>query len=168
MDKIQKLAGQITGIHIEPLELKESFLDFSARFAARFGTTVLMSGGDLDCARYHILGAKPWLVFTGHRREMVIRAADQTFEFQADPFDTLHGIINTFDLKAFNPPEPIAAGLLGYLAYDLKDVLETLPRTSVDDLRLPHICLFAPSILVCRQYAGSCPLSTVTPGHLAG
>jgi len=61
MEKIKKTTGEITGMHIEPIDLDESFVDFSARFAALAGTTVLLSGGDLDCARYHILGAKPWL-----------------------------------------------------------------------------------------------------------
>ena len=74
MEEIKKIAGQITGIHIESISLKESFLDFSARFSSMPGTTVLMSGGDLDCARYHILGAKPWLTLSGINRSMTITA----------------------------------------------------------------------------------------------
>ncbi|MBT8340990.1 MAG: aminodeoxychorismate synthase component I, partial [Desulfatitalea sp.] len=34
------------------------------------------------------------------------------------------------------------------LAYDLKDELERLPRTSVDDLHLPHLLLFGHAVLV--------------------
>ena len=44
-------------------------------------------------------------------------------------------------------PLPVAAGLFGYLAYDLKDDLEDLPRTTVDDLGLPHLYLNAPSLV---------------------
>ena len=55
MNDIKKIAGQIVGIHEENFFLKESFLDYSRRFAAMDGTAVFMSGGDLDCARYHIL-----------------------------------------------------------------------------------------------------------------
>ncbi len=147
MEKIKKTTGEITGMHIEPIDLDESFVDFSARFAALAGTTVLLSGGDLDCARYHILGAKPWLTFRGRNRKMTITSEDQTVEVNADPFDTLRLIINSFQMNdlGLDPsglPPPIAVGLLGYLSYDLKDVLEKLPRTSVDDLRLPHICFF--------------------------
>ena len=43
---------------------------------------------------------------------------------------------------------PLKAGLLGYLAYDFKDCLEKLPRTGIDDLGLPHLLFFAPSILI--------------------
>ncbi|MGD9245646.1 MAG: hypothetical protein PVH36_11990, partial [Desulfobacterales bacterium] len=64
MDEIKKAAGHIAGIYTEPVSLSEPFMDFSARFASMPGTTVLMSGGDLDSARHHILGAKPWLVFS--------------------------------------------------------------------------------------------------------
>ena len=153
MNKIKSITGEITGIHMERISLEESFLDFSARFAALPGTVVLMSGGDLDCARYHILGAKPWLTFSGIRREMTVMLEDETVTFNADPFETLRGLLEMFDLTDLCSDTadfslPIASGLLGYLSYDLKDVLEKLPRTSVDDLHLPHIFFVAPSIIV--------------------
>ncbi|MFC1489473.1 anthranilate synthase component I family protein, partial [Thermodesulfobacteriota bacterium] len=106
-----------------------------------------------DCARYHILGAKPWLTFSGSGRKMTVTLQDETVTFNAGPFETLRGILKMFDLKTLGPDAPdlslpIASGVLGYLSYDLKDVLEKLPRTSIDDLRLPHIFLVAPSIIV--------------------
>lgn len=173
MDEIKKIAGEITGIHVEPIDLDESFVDFSARFAAMAGTTVLLSGGDLDCARYHILGAKPWLTFRGRNRKMTITSADQTVEVNADPFDTLRSIINAFhlndlDLDPSGWPQPLAAGLFGYLSYDLKDVLEKLPRTSVDDLRLPHICFFAPSIIVVHDKSTDSTRLCIPERNLAG
>ena len=153
MDEITKITGQITGIYTERISLSEPFIDVSARFASMPGTTVLMSGGDLDCARYHILGAKPWLIFSGIDRNMTITVKNQTFDFNADPFDTLRKILKTFNLNDLNLdqsdlPKPVAAGLLGYLAYDLKDGLEKLPRTSIDRLCLPHLYFVAPSIIV--------------------
>ena len=158
MNEIKKVAGKITGIHTEPISLSEPFIDFSARFASMPGTTVLMSGGDLDSARYHILGAKPWLVFSGRGRNMTITVENQTFDFKADPFDTLRMILKAFnlndlDLDQSDLPKPVYAGLFGYLAYDLKDCLEKLPRTSIDRLCLPHIYFIAPSIIVVHDKA---------------
>ena len=167
MDKIKKLAGHISGIHTERISIDESFLDFSARFASMPGTTLLMSGGDLDCARYHILGAKPWLTISGQSRNMIIAAGDQLYDFKADPFDTLRMILKTFSLHDLNLdqsgfPQPVAAGLFGYLSYDLKDCLEKLPRTSIDDLRLPHFYFVAPSIIVVHdKIAGSTKLCII-------
>ncbi len=152
MDKIETLTGTLDSIHIEKIILSEPFIDFAARFSAMPGTVVLMSGGDLDCARYHILAAKPWISFIGRGRSMTLSIGEKNSQFEADPFDTLRTLLNTFSfdpyIVPFAHPVPVAAGLFGYLSYDLKDHLEKLPRTSIDDLCLPHICLFAPSILV--------------------
>jgi para-aminobenzoate synthetase component 1 len=153
MEEINNIAGHITGIHTEPVSLSEPFIDFSARFASMPGTTVLMSGGDLDSAKYHILGANPWLVFSGRDHNMSIAVENHSFDVKADPFDTLRSILKAFrlddlDRNPFDLPKPIYAGLLGYLAYDLKDSLENLPRTSIDRLSLPHIYFTAPSFIV--------------------
>ncbi len=155
MDDIQALAGTPAGIYTEEIALEEPFIDFCARFSSMPGTVVLMSGGDLDCARHHILAARPWLSFRGRGRDMTIRAGDRVLRFEADPFDTLGMLVNTFRVDRCHlpadPPVPVASGLFGYLSYDLKDHLETLPRTAIDDLCLPDICLFAPSVVVVQE-----------------
>ena len=138
----------IDSIHSEQLDIQEPFLGWSARFADQPGTVLLMSGGDHDCARYHILGIEPWMQFTGRHRNMTVLCGDQRIHFEADPFDTLNTLLSHFSIKRDLPDAPIAAGLLGYLAYDLKDALENIPQTAIDDLSLPHICFYAPSILV--------------------
>jgi para-aminobenzoate synthetase component 1 len=158
MNEIKAITGQIVGIHEEQISLEESFLDFSRRFASMEGTAVFMSGGDLDCARYHILGAKPWLTLKGRHRSMTITASNQSIDFKADPFDLLRRILNACRLNDLHVvpsglTQPITAGLFGYLSYDLKDALETLPHTSIDDLRLPHLFFFAPSIIVIHDKA---------------
>jgi para-aminobenzoate synthetase component 1 len=158
MNDIKKITGQIMGIHEEQIFLEESFLDFSRRFASMEGTAVFMSGGDLDCARYHILGAKPWLTLKGRRRSITITSSNQSINFKTDPFDMLRRILNACRLNDLHEipsglTQPIAAGLFGYLSYDLKDVLEKLPRTSIDDLKLPHLFFFAPSIIVVHDKA---------------
>ncbi|MEJ2659040.1 MAG: aminodeoxychorismate synthase component I, partial [Desulfobacterales bacterium] len=158
MNEIKEITGQIVGVHEERISLRESFLDFSRRFASMESTAVFMSGGDLDCARYHILAAKPWLTLKGRHRNLMITASNQSIEFKTDPFDILHRILNAFrlndlDIDPSGLTRPIAAGLFGYLSYDLKDALEKLPRTSIDDLMLPHLFFFAPSIIVVHDKA---------------
>ena len=148
MDKIREAAGEIKGIHTETLDSNNPFTDLASRFARMPGTVVLMSGGEIDCARYHILGARPWLTFSGRGRRMTISCGDTAVRYEGDPFDILHTIINLYRLDNPGLDVPIGTGLFGYLSYDLKDHLETLPRTSIDDLCLPSICLFAPSIIV--------------------
>jgi len=152
MIKFKPVKGLIESISSEQIDLNESFIDFSARFASMPGTVILMSGGNLDCARYHILATRPWLSFTGRGSTMNISIDNKSYQFEADPFDTLRMLLNHYsiDMDRLHQdlPLPVSAGLFGYLSYDLKDNLEGLPRTSLDDLCLPHICLFAPSIIV--------------------
>ncbi|MBU1172643.1 MAG: aminodeoxychorismate synthase component I [Proteobacteria bacterium] len=140
--------GTISGLHEEALYLDEPFIDFASRFAKEKDTVCLMSGGDLDCARYHILGVRPLLIFSGKGKTMELRTPFESCRIQADPFDTLSLIVGHFKNKDIVFPLPVSAGLFGYLAYDLKDDIEHLPRTSVDDLSLPSIYLTIPSILV--------------------
>jgi para-aminobenzoate synthetase component 1 len=109
---------------------------------------VLLSGGDLDCARYHVLGVLPWLSLCAGPASTVVQVDDDKHTLTADSFEVLRCVLDRCRMPARNWPEPMAAGLLGYLAYDLKDRLEVLPRTSVDEARLPDMLFFAPSVMV--------------------
>lgn len=140
-------ASKTHEIHMEKIDLKRPFIDMAAGFSSMPGTVLLMSGGGLDCSRYHILGIRPWLSLTGRGQEIKISINAKSFDLESDPFDTLRMILKIFHIESLSPL-PFISGLMGYLAYDLKDHIERLPRTSIDDLGLPHICLFAPSIIL--------------------
>lgn len=148
LDKFLAPVGHLSGVHVEKLEGQTDFLDLAARFAHLPGTVVLLSGGNLDCARYHLLGAFPWLTISGRNHQSRFTVDGQTQAVNVRPFDALRAVLDRFRLPAGRWPLPLAAGLMGYLAYDLKDGLEKLPKTSVDDLHLPHMLLYAPSLLV--------------------
>ena len=135
-----------------PIELPGDFLDAAARFAPLSGTVLLASGGAHDSARHHILGVLPWLTLKAHPQgggELTIDGACEPFT--GDPFDMLREVLDRFGLPATAATTPLSAGLLGYLAYDLADHLETLPRTCADDLQLPAMLFFAPSALLIQD-----------------
>ncbi|WP_437638415.1 aminodeoxychorismate synthase component I [Sorangium sp. So ce854] len=139
---------RVTGVHSEPLDLTEPFVDVVRRFAHLPGTVALMSGGELDSARHHILGVYPWLSLSGHRARTTLADGDRRVELHEDPFTTLRRVLQRCSVPDLGAPLPLCSGLLGYFAYDLKDCLEQLPRTSIDDLELPLMHLVAPAILV--------------------
>jgi para-aminobenzoate synthetase component 1 len=139
---------RVTAVHHEPLTLHEPFIDVVRRFAHLPGTVALMSGGELDCARHHILGVYPWLSLSGHRSRTTLADSGNSVELDGDPFTTLRSVLSHCNMPAVASTLPLCSGLLGYLAYDLKDCLEQLPRTSIDDLGLPLMYLVAPAILV--------------------
>ncbi len=140
MDKKNHIAGKITGVHVEKIDISGSFLDMAACFAKETGTVCLMSGGDLDCARYHMLALKPWLTFTSRDRFVKIGSEDQEYCFQEDPLEALREVLDEckLDEKQYsqNKELPVFSGFFGYFAYDLKDHIEKLPRTSIDDLKI--------------------------------
>lgn len=145
----------ISGVKTEALVLEEPFAAMAARFARETGTVVLLSGGDLDCARYHILALRPWLTLSGRGGKTTLAIGGDSFETDQAPLDALQQTLIRCRLNPEEFPPPVAAGLFGYLAYDLKDGLEALPRTTVDDLGLPHLYLTAPSLVVIHDNAAA-------------
>lgn len=138
----------ITGVREIPITLNEDFLTFAGRFTAIPGTVALMSGGKLDCARHHILGIRPWISLRGRGTTCRVQTAQNETIIHGNLLETLRHFLNHFNLATPLPISPISAGFLGYLAYDLKDAVEDLPRTAIDDLCLPHLYLTVPSILI--------------------
>lgn len=150
MIEFDRVVGTISGVHVEEILLSEPFVEFAARFADQTGTVVLMSGTDLDCARYHILGIKPWLTLRAARNGLTLDVTGQRHQLAGNPFDWLQALVKHLhvSLPTVDQPWPVAAGFLGYLSYDLKDILEVLPRTTIDDTELPQLFLVAPAVLV--------------------
>ncbi|MEZ4386265.1 MAG: aminodeoxychorismate synthase component I [Candidatus Krumholzibacteriia bacterium] len=130
------------------MDAGEDILDLAARFAHEPGTVLLLSGGDLDTARHHVLGVRPWLTFSARGGVSTLTDRDGATTVPGDPFAVLADLLERHRVAGASGSGPLASGLLGYLAYDLKDHLERLPRTSVDDLQLPGLLLYAPAVLI--------------------
>jgi para-aminobenzoate synthetase component 1 len=145
---VRELPKPLVRVHSEELTLSEPFIDMVGRFANEPGTVALLSGGTLDSARYHILGLRPWLSVRERGGKVIADFTGGSASADLDPFAVLEALVKRYALPGLEETLPLSAGLLGYLAYDLKDCLEVLPRTSRDDLGLPRLFLAAPSILI--------------------
>jgi len=148
MDLIEQRIGRLRGVHSETVFLGSSFLSAAGKFAHLPGTVVLISGSDLDCARYHMLAVFPWMTFSGVGRALTFHIGGKAYPIQEDPFEAVRRLLQCCRLPSWAPSLPVTAGLFGYFSYDLKDQLEKLPRTSMNDLGLPHIWLSAPGALL--------------------
>jgi para-aminobenzoate synthetase component I len=143
------LTDEIEALLTEEITLPRPMIDLAAGLADREGTALLLSGGRLTSARYHILGFDPWLSLKGRGADLTLTVDGQVTQLAMDPLEALRAILDHYGcLPGSRPEPPLAAGLMGYLAYDLKDVLEALPRTSPDRWQLPHLCFYAPSIIL--------------------
>ena len=123
------------------------FTDIAARFAHLPGTVVLASGGASDCARYNILGIDPWCTLRASLDRGTVTCGSRSATVVSDPLDLLQFLVGRYRSAGDTAGDPCRSGFLGYLSYDLKDCIETLPRTSIDDLHLPHVFMAAPSVI---------------------
>ncbi|WP_042250351.1 anthranilate synthase component I [Paracoccus sp. PAMC 22219] len=110
-----------------------------------------VTGGELR-GRYSIVGMKPDLVWDCRDgRARINRQARFSQDFEDDPrpaLDSLRALIAESRIAAM--PEgvpPVAAGLFGYLGYDMIRLVEDLPDVNPDPLDLPDAMLMRPSVV---------------------
>ena len=143
-----RLCG-IDGVRSQPVRLEEPFVDMAARVAHEPGTVVLLSGGDLDCARYHILGIRPWLTITGRPEETTVVIDGKSHAVSRAPLDVLE-----------NGSGRLPPGHRGLRRSCLRRFIRLpglrperrsgifAPHDPSTRLGLPHLYLVAPSVIV--------------------
>lgn len=103
-------------------------------------------------ARYSIIGIKPDLVWRVRKGRAEISAggfADGDFETQEEaPLESLRALLKRSALKMpAGMPGP-AAGLFGYLGYDMARYIERLPDAAPDPIGAPEALLMRPTVVV--------------------
>lgn len=155
MTNLEYHTGKIRQVRATKIESQESFLDMASRYVHLPGTVVLLSGGQVDSSRYNILAVQPWLSLRSYGLKTKIDLDNNQYQEQGNPFDLLRQVINTYSWQGSDQKAPITSGLFGYLSYDLKDYLENLPKTCIQDLPLPQMCLYAPSFILVEDMVGN-------------
>jgi para-aminobenzoate synthetase component I len=129
------------------------FLSRMARHAKRPYSAVLLSGGTLDCSRYSIAAADPFLVFRSKGRDCMVQTSQGVSRFSDDPLAVLDHLCDSFKPDSALPIAPFSGGAVGYLSYDLKNQIEQLPQHAQDNTNLPDILMFWPSTLFIQDRA---------------
>ena len=143
--------GRITDLKVTSLDLPGDNLGLESFFLNLRQlpfATLLLSGGSLDSSRYSLMGWDPFLVIRARGRNVEALFQQDRRTFTANPIDVLDEVLEALTLPGPTPLLPFAAGAMGFLAYDLKNQLERLPTTAVDDLNLPDMVWSFPSRLV--------------------
>jgi anthranilate synthase component 1 len=110
-----------------------------------------VTGGEVR-GRYSIIGCKPDLIWECHGRTSRLNRAARydrdSFEpCEAPPLEALRALLAE---SAIEMPEDLpgaAAGLFGYLGYDMIRLVEHLPDVNPDPLGLPDAVLMRPSVI---------------------
>jgi anthranilate synthase component I len=120
---------------------------------ARADTFMLESvtGGEVR-GRYSIVGMKPDLIWQCHgdksRINRQARFDPQAFaDLPGHPLETLRALLAECRIDMPEGLPAVAAGLFGYLGYDMIRLVEHLPDVNPDPLGLPDAVLMRPSVV---------------------
>ncbi|AUM74071.1 anthranilate synthase component I [Paracoccus jeotgali] len=109
-----------------------------------------VTGGELR-GRYSIIGMKPDLIWECRDGQARInRAARYSEAYQDDPrpaLDSLRALIAESRIDMPQDVPAAAAGLFGYLGYDMVRLVEDLPDVNPDPINLPDAMLLRPSVV---------------------
>jgi len=110
-----------------------------------------VTGGEVR-GRYSVVGMKPDLIWQClGERSRINRAArfdDQAWQEQdVPPLEALRALLAESRIEMPADLPPIAAGLYGYLGYDMIRLVERLPQVNPDPLALPDAVLTRPSVV---------------------
>jgi para-aminobenzoate synthetase component I len=134
--------GRITDLKINSLSLSQGDTGLEELFLGLRHlpyAMLLLSGGSLDSSRYSLMGWDPYLIIQAKGSAVDVVIQGDRRAFTGNPFDILDEALEALALPAQTPVLPMAAGAMGFLAYDLKNQVERLPITAVDDLNLPDM-----------------------------
>lgn len=120
---------------------------------ARRDTFMLESvtGGEIR-GRYSVVGMKPDLIWQCHGTQSRINRqarfdAGAFTDLPGHPLETLRALIAESRVEMPEGLPAIAAGLFGYLGYDMIRLVEHLPDVNPDPLGLPDAQLMRPSVV---------------------
>ena len=111
-----------------------------------------VTGGEVR-GRYSIIGLKPDLIWKCRGEKASINRTarfdgDDFVDQDADPLTSLRALINESHIELPDDLPPAAAGLFGYLGYDMIRLVENLPDVNPDPLGLPDALMLRPSVVV--------------------
>ncbi len=110
-----------------------------------------VTGGEVR-GRYSVVGLKPDLIWECHGQTARLNREarfdpDAWVAETAPPLESLRALIAESRIEMPDGLPPIAAGLFGYLGYDMVRLVERLPQVNPDPLGLPDAVLLRPSVV---------------------
>jgi anthranilate synthase component I len=127
-----------------------------------------VEGGDTR-GRYSIIGLEPDLVWRtrGAKAEINRNARSKPDEFTActePPLQALRALLAESRITLPEKLPPMAAGVFGYLGYDMVRLMEELPSPNPDPIGIPDAVMMRPTLVVIFDAVAD-NLTIVTPVH---
>jgi len=99
-----------------------------------------VEGGE-NIARYTFLGADPTEVFRSRGRSCKIETVSRVERIDANPIEVLRSRVSRYRPVKINGLPPLVGGAIGYFAYDMVRLIERIPATGEDELKLDDAVL---------------------------
>ena len=100
-----------------------------------------VEGGE-NIARYTFVGADPAQVFRSRDKKCVIESANGAREeFDENPIEVLRRLMGRYKPVRVAGLPPLIGGAIGYFAYDMVRLIEKIPSTGSDELKLDDAVL---------------------------
>ena len=111
-----------------------------------------VTGGDVK-GRYSIIGMNPDLIWrcdgkTASINRSVLDNSETFIDQSEDPLASLRIVLEETSIDLPHDLPPMAAGLFGYLGYDMIRLVEHLPNINPDKLKLPDAIMMRPSVII--------------------
>ncbi len=111
-----------------------------------------VTGGEIR-GRYSVIGYNPDLTWECHETSSWTyvpggERSAATINPGSDPLESLRSLIEESGISLPGNLPPMAAGLFGYLGYDMIRLAEHLPDVNPDQLGLPDAMMIRPSVVV--------------------
>ncbi len=99
--------------------------------------------------RYSVIGLSPDVIWRSHGNKAEIKLHNAPFSPCSEP--PLVALRKLYETSKMDIPEglpPMAAGLVGYMGYDMVRQMEELPTQKPDALNIPDSCFVRPQVMV--------------------
>ncbi len=177
-------AGRLSPIYTElPFMPPHQVYETLSRHCGIYSFLLESAKGPEKIARYSFVGAEPFLIFKVKDGIVEIEVSPESSSGQGSamnqvqgrsqkinnvkaPLKKLRKILEAYKVEAPHPLPPFIGGAVGLLSYDFVHYFEQLPRTTIDDLKIPDAhFLFVDTVVAFdhkekKTYIISCPGAT--------
>ena len=109
--------------------------------AAKYSCLLESVEGGENIGRYTFLGVNPAEVFRSRGRSCVVETKNGREAFEANPIAALRARIARYKPVRIAGLPPLVGGAIGYFAYDMVRLMERIPSTGADELKLDDAVL---------------------------
>lgn len=120
--------------------------------------------GPEKIARYSFIGFEPYMVFRVIDGLIEIECMGVKSLSRERPIRKLSEMLQGYHQKSIDELPPFQGGAAGVLSYDFAHYIERLPKTAIDDLRIPDAHLFIIDRLICFDHRERRAWAIVCPG----